>query len=190
MSPTGSRPSDTARVSPVPLAAVSRPLTAADGPVVELVDIGQVGHRLPYHNDNKITGVGLAGSNRPAAEPDRQSDGGLDGRHAGWQGRGDQRCRTRSRQYSRAGAPNRSRSGTGRTHPARLEEIAEQVSALGRRAVPVTTDITDDEQVRNLVAHSLDAYGRVDVLINNAFRVPSMKPWPTPAFSTSGTRSN
>jgi len=34
---------------------VSRPLTAADGPVVELVDIGQVGHRLPYHNDNKIT---------------------------------------------------------------------------------------------------------------------------------------
>ena len=34
---------------------VSRPLTAADGPVVELVDIGQVGRRLPYHNDNKIT---------------------------------------------------------------------------------------------------------------------------------------
>ena len=66
--------------------------------------------------------------------------------------------------------------------PARLEEIAEQVSALGRRAVPVTTDITDDEQVRNLVAHSLDAYGRVDVLINNAFRVPSMKPLADTSF--------
>ena len=47
---------------------------------------------------------------------------------------------------------------------------------MGRRAVAVGTDITDDAQVQNLVATALDAYGRVDVLINNAFRVPSMKP--------------
>ena len=40
----------------------------------------------------------------------------------------------------------------------------------------MTTDITDEGQVDNLVKQSLDAYGRVDVLINNAFRVPSMKP--------------
>lgn len=58
----------------------------------------------------------------------------------------------------------------------RLEEVAGQVTALGRRAVAVTTDITDDGQVDNLVKQSLDAYGRVDVLINNAFRVPSMRP--------------
>jgi NAD(P)-dependent dehydrogenase (short-subunit alcohol dehydrogenase family) len=50
------------------------------------------------------------------------------------------------------------------------------VAALGRRAVAVTTDITDDEQVDRLVSESLAAYGKVDVLINNAFRVPSMKP--------------
>jgi NAD(P)-dependent dehydrogenase (short-subunit alcohol dehydrogenase family) len=58
----------------------------------------------------------------------------------------------------------------------RLDEVAGQVTELGRRAVAVTTDITDDAQVDNLVRQSLDAYGRVDVLINNAFRVPSMKP--------------
>ena len=58
----------------------------------------------------------------------------------------------------------------------RLEEVAKEVTALGRRAVAVTTDITDDTQVDNLVARSLEAYGKVDVLINNAFRVPSMKP--------------
>lgn len=58
----------------------------------------------------------------------------------------------------------------------RLDEVAKQVTALGRRAVAVTTDITDDEQVDNLVKQSLEAYGTVDVLINNAFRVPSMKP--------------
>ncbi|MCH9720491.1 MAG: SDR family oxidoreductase [Actinomycetia bacterium] len=58
----------------------------------------------------------------------------------------------------------------------RLEAVAQQVTGLGRRAVSVATDITDDAQVDNLVADSLDAYGRIDVLINNAFRVPSMKP--------------
>jgi NAD(P)-dependent dehydrogenase (short-subunit alcohol dehydrogenase family) len=58
----------------------------------------------------------------------------------------------------------------------RLTEVADQVTALGRRALAVTTDITDDAQVANLVARSMDEYGRVDVLVNNAFRIPSMKP--------------
>ena len=58
----------------------------------------------------------------------------------------------------------------------RLEDVAEQVADLGRRAVSIGTDITDTAQVDNLVAETLTAYGRVDVLINNAFRVPSMKP--------------
>jgi NAD(P)-dependent dehydrogenase (short-subunit alcohol dehydrogenase family) len=58
----------------------------------------------------------------------------------------------------------------------RLEEVAGEVTGLGRKAVAVTTDITDDGQVDNLVQQSLAAYGRVDVLVNNAFRVPSMKP--------------
>jgi NAD(P)-dependent dehydrogenase (short-subunit alcohol dehydrogenase family) len=47
---------------------------------------------------------------------------------------------------------------------------------MGRRALAVGTDITDDAQVDNLVAEAMAAYGKVDVLINNAFRVPSMKP--------------
>ena len=58
----------------------------------------------------------------------------------------------------------------------RLTEVADQVTALGRRALAVTTDITDDAQVSNLVARSMDEYGKVDVLVNNAFRIPSMKP--------------
>jgi NAD(P)-dependent dehydrogenase (short-subunit alcohol dehydrogenase family) len=58
----------------------------------------------------------------------------------------------------------------------RLDAVAEQVVALGRRAVSVGTDITDDAAVENLVEASLNAYGKVDVLVNNAFRVPSMKP--------------
>jgi NAD(P)-dependent dehydrogenase (short-subunit alcohol dehydrogenase family) len=58
----------------------------------------------------------------------------------------------------------------------RLEDLAKQITDLGRRALSVGTDITDDAQVDNLVSEALTAYGRVDVLINNAFRVPSMRP--------------
>lgn len=58
----------------------------------------------------------------------------------------------------------------------RLEEVAAMVKGLGRKALTVTTDITDDAQVDKLVGEATSAYGKVDVLINNAFRVPSMKP--------------
>jgi NAD(P)-dependent dehydrogenase (short-subunit alcohol dehydrogenase family) len=64
----------------------------------------------------------------------------------------------------------------------RLEEVAKSVTDLGRRAVTVGTDITDDAQVANLVSEALDAYGKVDVVINNAFRVPSMKPLANTTF--------
>lgn len=64
----------------------------------------------------------------------------------------------------------------------RLEDVAKQVTDLGRRAVSIGTDITDDAQVDNLVAETINAYGRVDVLVNNAFKVPSMKPFGNTTF--------
>ncbi len=64
----------------------------------------------------------------------------------------------------------------------RLEDVAKQVADLGRRAVAIGTDITDETQVDNLVKQTLDAYGKVDVLINNAFKVPSMKPFANTSF--------
>lgn len=59
----------------------------------------------------------------------------------------------------------------------RLDEVAKEVTDLGRRAVTVATDITDQASAENLVAATVEAYGRADVLINNAFTVPSMKPF-------------
>jgi NAD(P)-dependent dehydrogenase (short-subunit alcohol dehydrogenase family) len=64
----------------------------------------------------------------------------------------------------------------------RLEDVAKQITDLGKRAVSVGTDITQEDQVVHLVEESLNAYGRVDVLINNAFRVPSMKPLANTTF--------
>jgi NAD(P)-dependent dehydrogenase (short-subunit alcohol dehydrogenase family) len=64
----------------------------------------------------------------------------------------------------------------------RLDDVAKQITDLGRRAVSVGTDITDEAQVNNLVEETLKAYGKVDVLINNAFKVPSMKPFANTTF--------
>src|SRR5437763_1874952 len=64
----------------------------------------------------------------------------------------------------------------------RLDDVAKQITDLGRRAVSVGTDITDEAQVENLISEALKAYGKVDVLINNAFRVPSMKPLANTTF--------
>jgi NAD(P)-dependent dehydrogenase (short-subunit alcohol dehydrogenase family) len=52
---------------------------------------------------------------------------------------------------------------------AKLEAVAEEVEALGRRALCVPTDITDADQCRHLVAATREAFGRLDVLVNNAF---------------------
>src|ERR1700735_3768674 len=58
----------------------------------------------------------------------------------------------------------------------RLDELAKQLNDAGHKALAVRTDITDDDEVAYLVETAMASYGRADVLINNAFRVPSMKP--------------
>lgn len=58
----------------------------------------------------------------------------------------------------------------------KLRKLADEVAALGRRALVATTDITDEQQRRALVERSLDEFGRVDCLINNAFAIPPMNP--------------
>ncbi len=49
-----------------------------------------------------------------------------------------------------------------------VESSAEQVRALGRRALPLVFDVTDREQVDKAVADVLAEFGRIDILINNA----------------------
>jgi 7-alpha-hydroxysteroid dehydrogenase len=49
-----------------------------------------------------------------------------------------------------------------------LDAVAEQVRAIGRRAVAVPTDVTDADQLAALVTRAHDELGRVDVLVNNA----------------------
>ena len=49
-----------------------------------------------------------------------------------------------------------------------LEEVASEIRAAGGTALPVTTDVTREDQVARLFRTTQDTYGRVDVLVNNA----------------------
>ncbi len=46
--------------------------------------------------------------------------------------------------------------------------VAEELTAAGYEALALPTDITDPQAVRGLVAAVLDAWGRLDVLVNSA----------------------
>jgi NAD(P)-dependent dehydrogenase (short-subunit alcohol dehydrogenase family) len=49
-----------------------------------------------------------------------------------------------------------------------LEKLAKEVEALGRRALVVPTDVTDEGAVERLVARTKETYGRIDILVNAA----------------------
>lgn len=50
----------------------------------------------------------------------------------------------------------------------RLSALADEIEAAGGRALAVPADVTDAEQVADAVATAAHAWGRLDVLVNNA----------------------
>ncbi|MBL8774689.1 MAG: SDR family oxidoreductase [Acidimicrobiales bacterium] len=59
--------------------------------------------------------------------------------------------------------------------PGKLESVAAEVEALGRRALCVPTDITVEDQCHALAKAAVDKFGHVDVLVNNAFVQPPLE---------------
>jgi short-subunit dehydrogenase len=50
----------------------------------------------------------------------------------------------------------------------RLEEIAEQCRGMGAETLVVQTDVSDEDQCRQLIQRTIEKFGRIDMLINNA----------------------
>ncbi len=52
--------------------------------------------------------------------------------------------------------------------PGTIFSVAAEVEALGRRALPLRVDVRDDDQIEKMVARTMETFGRIDVLVNNA----------------------
>jgi 2-deoxy-D-gluconate 3-dehydrogenase len=69
-----------------------------------------------------------------------------------------------ARGLARAGA----RVVVAARNEAKSKDAVKELEALGPGARAVATDVTDEAAVRRMVKATLDAYGRLDVLVNNA----------------------
>jgi NAD(P)-dependent dehydrogenase (short-subunit alcohol dehydrogenase family) len=58
----------------------------------------------------------------------------------------------------------------------RLEETVEAICAREGKALAVQTDVSDEQQVKQMTARTMDAYGQIDILINNSGIVGPVSP--------------
>lgn len=54
----------------------------------------------------------------------------------------------------------------------RIDALAAELTAAGYKARAVATDVTDRNQVKNLVDAAVQEFGRIDVMLNNAGLMP------------------
>jgi citronellol/citronellal dehydrogenase len=52
--------------------------------------------------------------------------------------------------------------------PGSIHETADAIRALGRRALPIATDVRDEDAIRNMIERTIAEFGRLDILVNNA----------------------
>ena len=47
-------------------------------------------------------------------------------------------------------------------------EVVREITALGRKALPITADVAKKADILNMVQKTLEVFGQVDILVNNA----------------------
>ena len=57
-----------------------------------------------------------------------------------------------------------------------LEKTAGEIKSMGRRVIYVQTHSKKEEDLENLVKKTMEAFGRIDILVNNAAMNPAMAP--------------
>ena len=68
--------------------------------------------------------------------------------------------------------------------PGTIYSAAEEIEAAGGKALPVITDVRFEESVQASVAKAVDAFGGVDILVNNASAI-SLTPTPLTSMKES-----
>jgi len=50
---------------------------------------------------------------------------------------------------------------------ANLNDVSEEISRSGGRAMAIAADVTDSSQVARALGRALESFGRIDLLVNN-----------------------
>jgi NAD(P)-dependent dehydrogenase (short-subunit alcohol dehydrogenase family) len=58
-----------------------------------------------------------------------------------------------------------------------VDEVAQEIRAAGGQAIAVPTDVADAAQCRRLAAATLEAFGRIDGLVNSAYKLANPTPF-------------
>lgn len=61
----------------------------------------------------------------------------------------------------------------------KMQAVKTEVEAQGRRALAVVTDIASTGDCEQLVAMAREEFGRIDILVNNAFSIGDMRDFET-----------
>lgn len=61
-----------------------------------------------------------------------------------------------------------------RSNQDEIEAVAQEIRALGREALPVLADMADHGDIDRMMRAALEAFGKVDILVNNAAIRPSI----------------
>jgi 3-oxoacyl-[acyl-carrier protein] reductase len=70
---------------------------------------------------------------------------------------------------------------TYKTNKAGAENVVRQIKDLGRKAVAIQGDLSDDDQAKRVVTETVKEFGKIDVLVNNAGRYVNDDEWDGPA---------
>ena len=71
-----------------------------------------------------------------------------------------------------------------------IEQTAEEIRRLGRRALPLAVDITQGDQIQVSVEKTLDIFGHIHILVNNAGTALVKPLVPLPGFAEEITRED
>ena len=69
-----------------------------------------------------------------------------------------------SKAYARAGA----HVVVAARKQERLDKVAEEIRQMGRESLAISTDVTDPEQVDNLLKKTVEKFGRLDIMVANS----------------------
>src|SRR5262245_19598740 len=50
----------------------------------------------------------------------------------------------------------------------KLDELVKEITAAGGKAAAFALDVSDEEQVKNVVKSAIGQFGKIDILVNNA----------------------